>query len=315
MNEIKLRGQNACPSCKNQSIQFIDTIPPIPIKLVQGQGSETFLLKSSFYRCSNCSLYFRSPQLDEEVLEALYTDEQADYLHHQRKDWSLIAEFLGRQTATKTIIDIGCFDGGFLDYLKSTDKEWQLFGVEINKSAAKTAEGKGTRIVSRDFNELDKLSRQFGVITAIDILEHSHNPRRLIEQMLKITLPGGLVIISTGNTEAFTSRLMKGSYWYYAFPGAISFINEKWARRISNEFKAPIVYLKRFSHGDSKHVFKSLVDGFKNISYKISPQLFGWLREIGLGDIDVQQSPELKYTPPNWRSAKDHLLIVFKKSK
>lgn len=314
MAGIRSENQKNCPSCESNNICFIDTIPSISIQLTEGSANKPFTLKSSLYRCGSCHLYFRSPQLSLEVLKELYNDEGVDYLHGLRDDWQLIATFIEeRHSPEKKILDIGCFNGEFLDYFDTVNKGWQRFGIEINHDAALKAERKGIKIIGTDFNNLTELPHKFAVVTAVDIVEHSKDPKRLLKDMVSLTSPGGVVIISTGNTAALAPRIMGGDYWYYMFPGHISFINERWASNASQLLKTPIIYTKRFSHGDSDYPLRAIIDGVKNIAYKISPRGFSFLRTFRLGGIDTKEHPELKYYPPNWRSAKDHLLIAFRK--
>ncbi len=310
MTELNLEEQKICPSCQNQRVILVDQIPPILLENPERKA----IFKSSLYRCLNCHLYFRSPQLSLSDLDQLYNEEGVDYLHGFRKDWRLITDFIGHQTLPdSTILDVGCFDGKFLDYFDSVNKGWQRSGVELNHEAAEEAERKGIKIVARDFNALSDIQAQFSVITAIDIIEHGKNPEELLRNMLRLTRPGGVVIISTGNTNALAPRIMGAKYWYYMFPGHISFINRPWLKRTARELNTRIVEIKQFSHGDSNSFVPPITDGVKNIIYKLSPKGFSLLRKAGLGGIDTTVNPELKYYPPNWRSAKDHLLIVLEK--
>lgn len=132
-------------------------------------------------------------------------------------------------------------------------------------------------------------------------------------KLIEVTFSKGFIIISSGDTSAFSWKIMGSHYWYCMFPGHISFINEIWCFNIAKIFKTAIIYMRRFSHSENDSSIKFLIDGFKNVVFKISPTVFASLRKLGLGGIDIRKYPELKYFPPNWRSAKDHILVIFQK--
>lgn len=293
-----------CPSCRAISAQRIGEIPPTPIP------QASFLFYSSLYECPNCYLRYRWPRLDQKIQERLYKHPEVEYLKDSRRDWDLVRQVLQAHTGEKSILELGCFDGEFLGSLGS---EWQRYGIEINPEVAARAMQKGITIVGRDFHELSKISQKFSVVLAIDVLEHSEEPERLLQDMLEKTLPGGLVILSTGNTSSWSWRLMKGRYWYCMFPGHISFVGEQWCKGISKKLNVTIVRIVHFSHGGECGTFGLLADCIKNLLYRFSPRIFGTLRRLGWGGIDIKTHPELQYHPPSWRSAKDHLLVVLQK--
>ena len=56
------------------------------------------------------------------------------------------------------ILDVGCFDGGFLDSLGS---RYERHGIEINEQASQEAQRKGVDIIGTDFSDLEKLSGSY----------------------------------------------------------------------------------------------------------------------------------------------------------
>jgi len=301
-----------CPSCENKAIAYIGRIPDA--NFFAGRVLKQSLAGGDLYRCNTCYLYFRWPRPSNEELNFLYRKGKADNWQYQpqnRGDWQIIASWLNSHQIKKTILDVGCADGGFLEYLRS---DWNRYGIEINTTAAQKAKERGITIIAEDLDQLSQLSQKFSVVVAMDMIEHTKDPQRFLQEMLSVTMPGGVVIIATGNSLSPSWRFMKSAYWYCAIPEHVSFINKYWCQNVSQNLKCPILYFKKFSHADEDNFFQFLSDSLKNILYKFMPGIFSRLRTAGLGGIDIKRYPELKYYPPSWRSAKDHFIVIFQKS-
>lgn len=299
----------SCPSCRSNNTSLMSEMP---LLFVSHDQNGAGVLRSGFYKCSACYLFFRWPRPTKGQSTVIYTAHNVHYLTDARRDWIIARNIMEQFSAKQRVLDVGCFEGDFLALL---GPQWERFGIELNTHAALKAAEKGVLIVGENFDALKNLEERFEVVTAFDVIEHADDPTLLLTYMLNAVVPGGLVIIATGTTSALSWRLMKGQYWYCAFPGHISFINEQWIYRTARELGVSLLTMKRFSHGDRARAVSVWIDGLKNIAYTLSPRLFGVLRAIGLGGIDLKQNPELRYYPPNWRSAKDHLLVVFQKPK
>jgi hypothetical protein len=108
---------------------------------------------------------------------------------------------------------------------------------------------------------------------------------------------------------------MGSGYWYCTLAEHISFINERWSEKVSRELNLDIVHYEEFSHyGDKRPFFLVAHELAKNLAYRLSPKFFGWLRTIGFGNADVKSCPEIKHNPPSWISAKDHMIIIFRRN-
>lgn len=107
---------------------------------------------------------------------------------------------------------------------------------------------------------------------------------------------------------------MGNKYWYCALADHISFVNERWFRITASNLPVASITIEHFSHTEKSGASQYLTDALKNIIYRFMPQLFRLLRKTGLGGIDVQAEPHMLDYPPGWRSAKDHIIVLLKKS-
>ncbi|BCX82261.1 2-polyprenyl-6-hydroxyphenyl methylase/3-demethylubiquinone-9 3-methyltransferase [Methylomarinovum caldicuralii] len=262
------------------------------------------------YRCSECHLGFRCPRLGKGELDRLYAEGREDTWSQKqegRQDWRSTREFLLQNFPEgASILDVGCFDGAFLAPLVG---RFQCYGIEIHPSARKRGESRGIKIIGADFFEI---RGTFDCITAIDVIEHVENPRLFLKQMLDHVGNGGRVLISTGNLDAWTWRLMGGRYLYCTCAENMAFISPMWAKLQAERYGLEIEHLSFFAHADYR--WTQFLRGFAiNLVYRFLPGVIRHLRKKGLGGHDAQRFPELADYPPPWPGAKDHFLVVLRK--
>lgn len=296
-----------CPDCGN-SVDLIGFIPSGDV--FAGRVMERPLNGGQLYRCRNCSLGFRWPQLSKRELDSLY--EQGDKLawsapKNSRKDWRTARDWIRQSLPVNNrILDVGCFAGGFLEPLVES---YSCFGIEINSSARRSAERKGIEIIGDDFAAI---AGGFDCITAFDVIEHIKRPRAFLNDCLKAVNPGGWVIISTGNLDAFAFRLMGSRYWYCAIAEHVSFISPEWYARLDNQNDCRMLKQITFSHSNSSRS-RQIRETLANLLYRIAPPVFRLLRKLGVGCKNPAAHPELADHPPGWMSARDHFMVLIQK--
>ena len=282
-----------CPDCAGEA-KLIGHIPATDI--FAGQVLESLLSGGSLYRCGQCLLGFRWPLLDKDELDDLYAqgNEQTWTAPlHYRKDWRIARDWVEQTIpAQSRILDMGCFDGGFLEPLLGT---YHCYGIEIHPSARKRAEQKGIDVIGSDFSSIEG---NFECITAFDVIENVEQPKSFLNDCLSAVRPGGWILISTGNLDAFTFHLMGSRYWYCTIAEHISFVSPAWFARLTTVLNYRILRQIAFSHGDSTWSWRS-TEIAKNLLYRFSTLGFRKLRAAGMGK--------------SWMSARDHFMILVQK--
>jgi len=304
-----------CPSCNSNHIVCIGRIPQTNI--FAGNKLTISLPNSNLYKCRGCNLYFKWPRLNKQQLDMLYRNGNPkiwQYDLRDRKDWQIAKNWITRKVNKGSILDVGCWDGGFLQNLNGY---YNLYGVEINPFAAKRAQAKGIQIIADNISEIKCFPFNFDVITAFDLIEHVEYPLNFIASLTQITKKDGYIIISSGNTDSITWKISGSRYWYCALPEHMSFTNFKWYRYMAKKLNLEIVYYEKFSHRDlDKNIRKMLTlskDFIFNLIYLISPTLLINLRKIK-NNIVLKNKQDISYGPPSWSTAKDHLIIILLKT-
>jgi SAM-dependent methyltransferase len=271
-------------------------------------GKEVGLMPAELAVCRTCHLGFRTPQPQLDDLGALYESgsESAWSIEElDRADWTMAAGWVDRLGAT-SVLDVGCFDGGFLGLLPDSIKK---AGVEINPAAARRAAGRGVEIVAKDLNDLADFTEKFDLVSAFDVIEHVHDPSGFLAVLANVVTPGGYVILATGDLEAPTARLMGSRHLYSWYLEHISFVSPRWTRRAAPRLGFDIVSIEHFSH-TSEVRLGFLTGMLKNGVYRISPRL---MDKVRAAVRPSQEMSALPTPPPAWTSAKDHMLVVLRR--
>ncbi len=222
--------QVCCPDCGMESPNLVGHLPHADF--FAGRVIEPALPGGALYSCDNCHLYFRWPRLSKQQMDELYElgdEDNWTSAASKRRDWQLAATWIQSLPQNESVLDIACFDGRFLESLPDHHRK---YGVEIQPLAAERATQRGAQIIAANFEKLDSVSDTFSVITAFDILEHTHEPLQFLTQLSNRLEPGGSLIVGTGNSNAASWRLMGSDYWYCSTIEHISFINPRPTRTL-----------------------------------------------------------------------------------
>jgi len=225
-----------------------------------------------------------------------------------RRDWALAKGLIDRSFPEGSILDIGCWDGAFLDGFRNG---WKRHGIEINPLAAGRAVSKGISLAAGDVSELDALSSCFDVITAFDMIEHTSDPLTFLLSMVKRLNPAGLIIVSSGNADSGAFKFMGSRYYYYSNPEHISFINPLWCRCAASRAGLRLEAMEFFSHANNRSLAARSGALGRNLLYAVVPQLFARLRMARFNETDRMLIKGYRY-PPSWLTAKDHMLVAFR---
>jgi len=297
----------ACPSCREAGARLLDRISAS--YEFAGRTLDRPIAGGGLYKCGDCGMLFRYPRLPKQELDALYGEGALDSWQGMpalRPDCIIIADFIRSQEGVKSVLDVGCFNGNFLDFLGPA---YDRFGIEIHPGAAELARQKGISIVGRDFSDLDGLRAQYDCVVAIDVIEHAEDPAALLASLAGVTRPGGVIVISTGNPDAWSWRVMRGMYWYCTIPEHIAFISPRWCGRTARRLQLTLRKTVLFSHEPLPWLSAS-AQAAANLLYRLAPRLAFELRRLYARAKGRTPAPWFMLPPP-WRCARDHHVAVF----
>jgi len=157
----------------------------------------------------------------------------------------------------KSILDIATGNGYLLDVAKEMGFK-DCYGLELSKSAAKIAAKKFPgNIFNCEASDLaKKTKKQFDVITLTDIVEHLPNIKKDFGAIQSRLKKGGLLIITTPNTDSITRKISPKKWYQYKFEHVIYFnkksikflLSDLKIERLSNNTKSlKVAYYKAYA--------------------------------------------------------------------
>ena len=102
----------------------------------------------------------------------------------------------GRQTEPPwKVLDVGCGTGGNLALLETYGRP---YGVDYSPSAAAFTRDRGwSKVLVGSATELPMPDRTFALVTALGVIEHVADDVGMLEEMRRVTKPGGHLLLMT----------------------------------------------------------------------------------------------------------------------
>jgi 2-polyprenyl-3-methyl-5-hydroxy-6-metoxy-1,4-benzoquinol methylase len=134
--------------------------------------------------------------------------------------------FMGKSCGSLRLLDIGCSSGAFLFAVGSLGVAAE--GVEPSSQPVQTALSRGLKVYQGFLEDVDLAPESYDVATLMEVIEHVKTPLTLLRECFRLLVPGGLVVVKTGNTDSWTAQRLKERWEYYDMlkhGGHISFFN------------------------------------------------------------------------------------------
>jgi SAM-dependent methyltransferase len=202
----------SCILCGAGDVEIVDTFPFRSLRQLWFDTCEVDIatclqqpLDDSdvhIYRCGKCELEFYPPSLcgTARLYQALGSFSY--YYTGDRWEFDRAAEDLGGR---RSVLEIGCGTGLFLERLVREDPSRSAVGLERNPDAMGVARQKGLRVEARSVEEFaPDHAERFDVVCAFQVLEHLATPDAFLKAAFHCLRPGGLCLLSVPNREGFT---------------------------------------------------------------------------------------------------------------
>jgi len=260
-----------------------------------------------YHRCHECGLLYQQPMPSAGEIAGFYPDTYAVYSEPTRTEFSererrtlrkmgyqlpagkdstkLSTRLRGAKPVPSVIpfvaggrvLDIGCANGEYLLRLKSIG--WHCQGVEFNPKAVAVARSHGLDVFSGGLLEAGFEADSFDFVTSNHHLEHEPDPCKIMAEIVRVTRPGGVVLIRTPNNAALGRRWF-GEYWYpNGVPGHLLMFSDKSLHTLAAKYG--LVLRQRYQPVEYKFVLKS-IDLRSNSYYdgKSYGKLKKWLAKL-----------------------------------
>jgi 2-polyprenyl-3-methyl-5-hydroxy-6-metoxy-1,4-benzoquinol methylase len=179
--------------------------------------------------CNDCSFKFTNPIPSKETIGKYYKSENyishsgtkkglINFIYHKVRNRQLKMKYnlISSLSNNKSILDIGCGTGEFIDLCKN--KSWEVLGLEPDIDARKLAK-KNHNIDLLDQVELYNINKnKVSIITLWHVLEHVYNLQKDLKQYANILKDNGYLIIAVPNCNSYDAQHYKEHWAAYDLP-------------------------------------------------------------------------------------------------
>ena len=138
-------------------------------------------------------------------------------LHEQ-----IAAKVRGSVPAGSSILDFGAGEGALS--LRLRDLGYEVTAVDLNREAFRAT---GVKFEQVDFDDrhalesfVERHDSAFDAVLGVEVIEHVQDQWTYVRQLIRMTRPGGIVVVTTPNTSSWLSRFL------FFFTGQFSSFNE-----------------------------------------------------------------------------------------
>lgn len=145
-----------------------------------------------------------------------------------RRRLSKISALLKQPSAAIRVLDVGCSRGSLL--AAGVKLGFRMEGVEPAPSMAAAARAQGLTAHTGLLEDIGFAAASFDAVTLFEVIEHLKGPLTLLRECRRVLKPGGLLVLSTGNTASWTVAAMRERWDYFHIAkdgGHISFYNPR----------------------------------------------------------------------------------------
>ncbi len=222
-----------CHACGSAAVQLWGPSPPFPEANLQilSPGIDPESVRGQIYRCSDCGLGFREPALTEPQLHEIYStlpSGEMVYPFETNGAWVKARQYLTRRWLTDEppkVLDVGCYEGLFLDGLPA---RWRKFGLESSGAASDAARKRGVEVIGGFLGDAaDEYQGFFDMVCMFDVFEHLLRPADGLKAALRYVKPGGVLLVSTADMDAWNWRWLGPANWYLEIPIHVSIASRR----------------------------------------------------------------------------------------
>ncbi len=237
---------------------------------VCGSGSLNHFASIKTYhlvKCTICSLiYCDNPQssLETEKFYQHMYNQGEKYICYGTPDVQRHEEFHDRLEHISQfqpegrLLDIGCSTGEFLEMV-SQKRRYVIDGIDLSSEAVHLASARLKRnIFCGMVDDIPAEPASYDVVTAWEVIEHTSDPGKFLRSIWRLLKPGGLLCLSTPNTNKIRNRIHgKPRDLFFIPPEHLFYFNGNNLRRLttSSGFRPLLIDVssKRFLRWFSQH--------------------------------------------------------------
>lgn len=176
-----------------------------------------------YYKCNTCGLVFldHKPSLDDYMSSGFYQKAESRVakllnplmFFFNRARFKYLSKY---SKESGSVLDIGCGRGRFLHIARRNG--WEVYGIEPNERSADYARERfGVELLKCGLGDSNSVGKMFDAVTMWHVLEHFHNPSKVVGEAANFMAKGGILVISVPNMRSIQG-LVGGARWFHLDP-------------------------------------------------------------------------------------------------
>jgi SAM-dependent methyltransferase len=193
------------------------------------------LLVYALVRCRECEFRYVNPRPRADLIYVGYMEgDDPAYVSQigaRERTFAASLERIERAAGGKgRLLDVGTAAGAFVATARR--RGWEAEGCEPNRWLAEW----GTRhygicIRNGDLLQLDYKENSFDVITLWDVIEHTTDPRRVLDRCRALMRPHGILVVNYPDIGTWIARIL-GRRWPFLSSVHLSYFDRRTIRQI-----------------------------------------------------------------------------------
>lgn len=247
-------------------------------KVITCKDQETNLGVFSIFYCDKCKLGFTNPIVKENKSFLLYKKRDTsdfDVINYNFIDTikniqsKIQLKKITKGTKVKSFLDFGTGNGRYAHSASELFKGANIWAVDFfDNNIFKNFPNK---IIYSNYKKFYKTKNKFDVILLRHVIEHNHNPIKLLKKLRKRLNKNGIIYIEVPNLNSGTAKIFKNNWHLYYLPRHIFHYTEHSLKKTISlaGFKSEI---KKIELPIMGNIF-ALYLNIKN--YRLLPRLLG----------------------------------------
>lgn len=180
------------------------------------KNNAKILQLGNYRRCEFCKTYISKNLPDYRGIEKILEEHALTYIiDNQESEDSYtniarLAQLKKYSKSIQTILDFGCGSGSLVKFLRA--KGFNVFGYDKSELIKKSLLKQNIPF----YNDIGEIpNNYFDIVTCFDVVEHTTNPWILIRTIKNKLKKGGILIISTPNSQSFSAKILGERWWVF----------------------------------------------------------------------------------------------------
>ncbi|MEW5896864.1 MAG: class I SAM-dependent methyltransferase [Nanoarchaeota archaeon] len=168
--------------------------------------------------CNNCGLIYLNPRIKQNLIIEGYSGGSDETFVSQAKGREITfnksLKFIEKFQKKGKILDIGTAGGSFLHVAKR--RGWEVYGIEPNKWCCEWGKKNyGIDIKPGTIFDNKFQNNFFDVVCLWDVLEHTPEPKKVLEECNKILKNDGLLVVNYPDVGSIITKIMKRKWVFF----------------------------------------------------------------------------------------------------